>query len=181
MLDQAYAEYLDEGEDDGGLELARTAGNIFVTRTFSKIHGLAAERIGWGYASAEVIEILHRIRAPFNVTTAGQAAAIAAINDSAWIESSRAHNARWREWLADEIGALSNHGLRVVPSKTKFLLILFDGKLTAEAAMKGLWEAGYATRWLPGQDLPNGLRITIGTEAQVRVVADTLRAMAESA
>lgn len=91
---------------------------------------------------------------------------------------SRAHNARWREWLADEIGALSNHGLRVVPSKTNFLLILFDGKLTAEAAMKGLWEAGYATRWLPGQDLPNGLRITIGTEAQVRVVADTLRAMA---
>lgn len=181
VLDQAYAEYLDEGEDDGGLELARTAGNIFVTRTFSKIHGLAAERIGWGYASAEVIEILHRIRAPFNVTTAGQAAAIAAINDSAWIESSRAHNARWREWLADEIGALSNHGLRVVPSKTNFLLILFDGKLTAEAAMKGLWEAGYATRWLPGQDLPNGLRITIGTEAQVRVVADTLRAMAESA
>ena len=181
VLDQAYAEYLDEGEDDGGLELARTASNIFVTRTFSKIHGLAAERIGWGYASAEVIEILHRIRAPFNVTTAGQAAAIAAINDSAWIESSRAHNARWREWLADEIGALSNHGLRVVPSKTNFLLILFDGKLTAEAAMKGLWEAGYATRWLPGQDLPNGLRITIGTEAQVRVVADTLRAMAESA
>ena len=68
-----------------------------------------------------------------------------------------------------------------MPSKTNFLLILFDGKLTAEAAMKGLWEAGYATRWLPGQDLPNGLRITIGTEAQVRVVADTLRAMAESA
>ncbi|RJG52872.1 histidinol-phosphate transaminase [Sphingobium terrigena] len=180
VLDQAYAEYLDADEDDGGLELTKTASNVFVTRTFSKIYGLAAERIGWGYASAEVIDILHRIRAPFNVTTAGQAAAIAAINDSGWVESSRTHNARWREWLAGEIGALSNHGLRVVPSKTNFLLILFDGKLTAEAAMKGLWEEGYATRWLPGQGLPNGLRITIGTKAQTRAVANTLRAMAES-
>ena len=143
VLDQAYAEYLDAGEDDGGLELARTAPNVFVTRTFSKIHGLAAERIGWGYASAEVIDILHRIRAPFNVTTAGQAAAIAAIGDTAWIDASRAHNARWRDWLAGEIAALSNHGLRAVPSKTNFLLILFDGRLTAEAAMRGLWEEGY--------------------------------------
>ncbi|MDO7835972.1 histidinol-phosphate transaminase [Sphingobium sp. HBC34] len=181
VLDQAYAEYLDADEDDGGLDLAKTAANVFVTRTFSKIHGLAAERIGWGYASQEVIDILHRIRAPFNVTTAGQAAAIAAISDADWIESSRTHNARWREWLAGEIAALSNHGLRVVPSKTNFLLILFDGTLTAEAAMKGLWDEGYATRWLPGQGLPNGLRITIGTKAQTRAVAAKLRAMAESA
>ena len=181
VLDQAYAEYLDASEDDGGLELARTAPNVFVTRTFSKIYGLAAERIGWGYASAEVIDVLHRIRAPFNVTTAGQAAAVAAINDTAWVESSRTHNARWREWLAGEMAALSNHGLRVVPSKTNFLLILFEGKLTAEAAMKGLWDEGYATRWLPGQGLPNGLRITIGTKAQTRAVAAKLRAMAEAA
>ncbi|MDI1294904.1 MAG: histidinol-phosphate transaminase [bacterium] len=181
VLDQAYAEYLDAGEDDGGLELAKTASNILVTRTFSKIYGLAAERIGWGYACPAVIDVLHRIRAPFNVTTAGQAAAVAAIGDTAWVESSRTHNARWRDWLAGEIGALSNHGLRVVPSKTNFLLILFDGKLTAEAAMKGLWEEGYATRWLPGQGLPNGLRITIGTKAQTRAVATKLRAMAEAA
>ncbi|CAM8666152.1 HisC Histidinol-phosphate/aromatic aminotransferase and cobyric acid decarboxylase [Sphingobium cupriresistens] len=181
VLDQAYAEYLDAEEDDGGLELARTASNIFVTRTFSKIHGLAAERIGWGYASADVIDILHRIRAPFNVTTAGQAAAVAAINDAEWVAFSRTHTARWREWLAGEVASLSNHGLRVVPSKTNFLLILFDGKLTAEAAMKGLWDEGYATRWLPGQGLPNGLRITIGTKAQTRAVAAKLRAMAEAA
>jgi histidinol-phosphate aminotransferase len=181
VLDQAYAEYLEEGEDDGGLELAKTASNILVTRTFSKIYGLAAERIGWGYGSPEVIDILHRIRAPFNVTTAGQAAAIAAIGDSEWVTFSRTHNARWRDWLASEVAALSNHGLRAVPSKTNFLLILFDGKLTAEAAMKGLWDEGYATRWLPGQGLPNGLRITIGTKAQNRAVAAKLRAMAEAA
>lgn len=181
VLDQAYAEYLEDGEDDGGLELAQNASNILITRTFSKIYGLAAERIGWGYGSPEVIDILHRIRAPFNVTTAGQAAAIAAIGDTAWVERSRAHNAQWRDWLASEVTALSNHGLRAVPSKTNFLLILFDGKLTAEAAMKGLWDEGYATRWLPGQGLPGGLRITIGTEDQTRAVAAKLRAMAEAA
>ncbi|WP_340267516.1 pyridoxal phosphate-dependent aminotransferase [Sphingobium mellinum] len=181
VLDQAYAEYLDADEDDGGLELAKSAANVFVTRTFSKIYGLAAERIGWGYASAEVIDVLHRIRAPFNVTAAGQAAAVAAINDQAWVETSRAHNRRWREWLAGEIASLSNHGLRAVPSKANFILILFGGALTAEAAMKGLWDEGYATRWLPGQGLPHGLRITIGTEQQVRSIAAKLRAMAEAA
>ena len=181
VLDQAYAEYLDMDEDDGGLELAKTAANVLVTRTFSKIYGLAAERIGWGYASAEVIDVLHRIRAPFNVTTAGQAAAIAAVEDQAWVEASRAHNRQWREWLAGEVAALSNHGLRAVPSKANFLLILFDGALSAEVAMKGLWDEGYATRWLPGQGLPNGLRITIGTESQMHAVAAKLRAMVEAA
>ncbi|MFK4794469.1 histidinol-phosphate transaminase [Sphingobium sp. ZW T5_29] len=181
VLDQAYAEYLDADEDDGGIALAKSAPNVLVTRTFSKIHGLAAERIGWGYASAEIIDALHRIRAPFNVTTAGQAAAIAAIGDSGWVDASRTHNRQWREWLAGEIASLSNHGLRAVPSKANFLLILFEGKLTAEGAMKGLWDEGYATRWLPGQGLPNGLRITIGTAEQVRAVAAKLRAMAEGA
>ena len=181
VLDQAYAEYLEADEDDGGIALAKSAPNVLVTRTFSKIHGLAAERIGWGYASAEIIDALHRIRAPFNVTTAGQAAAIAAIGDSGWVDASRTHNRQWREWLAGEIASLSNHGLRAVPSKANFLLILFEGKLTAEAAMKGLWDEGYATRWLPGQGLPNGLRITIGTAEQVRAVAAKLRAMAEGA
>jgi histidinol-phosphate aminotransferase len=181
VLDQAYAEYLDADEDDGGLELAKNAANVLVTRTFSKIYGLAAERIGWGYASAEIIDALHRIRAPFNVTTAGQAAAIAAVKDQAWVEASRTHNRKWRQWLADEVASLSNHGLRAVPSKANFILILFNGELTAEAAMKGLWDEGFATRWLPGQGLPNGLRITIGSEEQMRAVAAKLRAMAEAA
>src|SRR3546814_195719 len=171
VLDQAYAEYLEPDEDDLGLELAKSAPNVLVTRTFSKIYGLAAERIGWGYASAEVIDALHRIRAPFNVTTAGQAAAVAAIADTQWVDESRAHNRKWREWLAGEVEAMGNHGLKAVPSRANFLLVLFEGKLTAESAYKGLMEAGYATRWLPGQGLPNALRITIGTEAQTRAVA----------
>ena len=179
VIDQAYAEYLAPEDDDGAMDLARNAANVVVTRTFSKIFGLAAERIGWGYASAEVIDALHRIRAPFNVTTAGQAAAAAAIGDVEWVERSRAHNRKWRAWLAAEIEALGNHGLKAVPSQANFLLILFEGELSAETAYRGLMDAGYATRWLPGQGLAQGLRITIGTEDQTRDIARLLRNMAE--
>ena len=177
VLDQAYAEYLTPDEDDGGLELAAHAPNVLVTRTFSKIYGLAAERIGWGYASAAVIDALHRIRAPFNVTSAGQAASIAAIGDQAFVEASRAHNARWRAWLAEEIAALGNAGLRAVPSATNFLLVTFSGTVTAEQAYLGLMQAGYIVRWLPGQGLPDALRITIGTEEETRGLAAALRAI----
>jgi histidinol-phosphate aminotransferase len=177
VLDQAYAEYLEPDEDDGGLALAANAPNVFISRTFSKIYGLAAERIGWGYGAAPLIDAMHRIRAPFNVTTAGQQAAIAALGDQGFVETSRLHNKQWRQWLADEVGQLGNHGLRAVPSATNFLLVLFEGELSAETAYHGLMEAGFITRWLPGQGLPSALRITIGTEAETRGVAAALRAI----
>jgi histidinol-phosphate aminotransferase len=181
VLDQAYAEYLADDEDDGGFALARTAGNVLVTRTFSKIHGLAAERIGWGYASADVIDAMNRIRAPFNVTVAGQLAAIAALHDDAFVAGSRAHNDQWLAWFTEQVGALGNFGLRAVPSRANFLLVLFEGALSAEDAYKGLMAQGYIVRWLPGQGLANGLRITIGTEAEIRGVATVLRDMAQAA
>ena len=177
VIDQAYAEYLDPDEDDQGLEFAKTQPNVVVTRTFSKIYGLAAERIGWGYGSAEAVAAMHRIRAPFNVTTGGQAAAIAALHDVTFVDHSRAHNATWRAWLADEVAKMGNAGLRAIPSKTNFLLILFEGAVSAETAYKGLMEHGFIVRWLPGQGLPNALRITIGTEAETRGVAAALRAI----
>jgi histidinol-phosphate aminotransferase len=179
VVDQAYAEYLEPEDNDGALELARTTQNVLVTRTFSKIYGLAAERIGWGYGAHEMIEALHRIRAPFNITTAGQMAAIAAVKDQAFVERSRAHNLQWRAWLEAEIASLGNAGLRAVPSKANFLLVLFEGKLSAETTYNGLMERGYITRWLPGQGLPHGLRITIGTENETRGVVAALREVIE--
>ena len=176
VIDQAYAEYLEADQDDGGLELAKNAPNVFVTRTFSKIHGLAAERIGWGYASAEVISALHRIRLPFNVTRAGQAAAVATLADDDFVARSRAHNAKWRAWLAGEIESLGNHGLRIVPSATNFLLVLFEGAISAETVYNRLMEAGYIVRWLPGQGIPQALRMTIGTEDETRGLAAAIRA-----
>ena len=175
VLDQAYAEYLTPEEDDAGLALAMSAPNVLVTRTFSKIYGLAAERIGWGYASAAIVEAMHRIRLPFNVTTAGQHAAVAALHDDEFVEAARDHNRHWRGWLAGEIAALGNKGLRAVPSHANFLLVLFEGEVSAETAYKGLMDRGYIVRWLPGQELPHGLRMTIGTEAETRGLAAALR------
>ena len=175
VLDQAYAEYLAPEDDDGGLDMARTLANVIVTRTFSKIHGLAAERIGWGYGSADAIAAMHRIRAPFCCTTAGQQAAIAALGATDFVTHSRTHNATWRAWFADEIAALGNAGLRAVPSQANFLLVLFGGPVSAEQAYKALMARGYIVRWLPGQGLANGLRMTIGTEAETRGLAAALR------
>lgn len=176
VIDQAYTEYLDAADDDGALELARTQGNVLVTRTFSKIFGLASERIGWGYAAPEIIQAMHRIRAPFAFGIGAQRAAIAALGADDFITRSREHNRQWRSWFGEQIAALGNAGLRVVPSKANFVLVLFEGALTAEVAYKALMDAGYATRWLPGQGLPHGLRITIGTEEEMRAVMDVLRA-----
>lgn len=180
VLDGAYAEYLDAGEDDGSMALAKTAANVLATRTFSKIYGLAAERIGWGYGPASVIDAMHRIRLPFSMTSAGQQAGMAALDDDAFVEASRAHNNRWREWLAGEVAALDNAGLRAIPSRANFLLVEFAGRLTAEAAYRGLMDAGYIVRWLPGQGLPDALRISIGTEEETRGVAEALRRLATS-
>lgn len=174
VLDQAYGEYLD---DDGprALDLARQHDNVLITRTFSKIYGLAAERIGWCYGHPGLIATLNKVRAPFNVTSAGQAAAIAALGDTGFVVRSRQHNAQWREWMASEFAALSNHGLRVIPSWANFLMVLFEGNCSAETAYKGLMDEGYIVRWLPGQGLGSGLRITIGTEEENRGLMTALR------
>jgi histidinol-phosphate aminotransferase len=181
VLDHAYAEYIDGDIDDGGMELAMTASNVLVTRTFSKMYGLAAERIGWGYGAPAIIEAMHRIRLPFSITIAGTAAAIAALNDDDFVARCKAENAQWRRWFSDEIAKLGNAGLRAVPSQANFVLVLFEGKLTGEAAYKGLMDAGYIVRWLPGQGLPHGLRITIGNEEDTRAVAAILHQLVAAA
>ena len=181
VLDQAYAEYVMPEDDDGGLDLAAEHANVLVTRTFSKAYGLAGERVGWGTGAPALIAALNRIRGPFNVGNVAQATTLAAVEDQAFVAMSRRHNAVERARFVAAIEALGNHGLRAVPSEANFVLVLFEGKLSAEAAYKGLAERGYITRWLPGQDLPHGLRITIGTREHMDDVADALRALAEGA
>ena len=181
VLDQAYAEYLAPGEDDGGLALARAHENVLVTRTFSKIHGLAGERIGWATGASHLIEALNRIRGPFNVTNTGQAAALAALTDDAFVERSRTENADNRARLMEALAALGNHGIRPLPSQANFVLVLFEGALGAEAALGVLAHAGYAVRHLPGQGLGHALRITVGTVQDVDAVAQAIRQAAERA
>ncbi len=178
VLDQAYGEYL---EDDGpqAFDLARAHDNVLITRTFSKIYGLAAERIGWAYGQPHLIDTINRIRGPFNVTTAGQAAAIAALGDQDFVDASREHNAEWRSWMTGEIASLSNHGLRAIPSEANFLLVIFDGAVSAEIADRELVEAGYVVRRLAGQGLGHALRMTIGTEEENRGLMKALRDILE--
>ena len=181
VIDQAYAEYLMPEDDDGALALAEAHCNVLVTRTFSKIHGLAGERIGWATGAAGIIDTLGRIRGPFNISNTGQAMAEAAVRDRAFVGTTRRHNAETRARFVASLEALDNHGLRPLPSEANFVLILFSGKFTAEMAYNGLAERGYITRWLPGQGLPHGLRITIGTGEQMDDIAVALRDMAEGA
>ena len=119
------------------MDLARTAPNVLVTRTFSKMYGLAAERIGWGYASTEIIAAMHRIRLPFSITIAGTAAAIAALGDTDFVAHTREHNAKWRAWFTGEIASLGNNGLRAIPSQANFVLVLFEGGSYRRASVQG--------------------------------------------
>ena len=181
VLDQAYGEYVAPEDEDGAMALAAAHDNVLVTRTFSKIFGLAGERIGWGTGAPGIIQTINRIRGPFNVSSTGQAMALAALEDTAFVERSRVHNRDERARFVEKIEALGKHGLRALPSQANFVLILFEGPLSAETAFDGLAERGYIVRWLPGQGLPQALRITIGKRADLDVIADALRDMAQAA
>jgi histidinol-phosphate aminotransferase len=180
VIDQAYGEYVAAENGDGALALAEAHDNVLVTRTFSKIYGLAGERIGWGTGAAGIVDTLNRIRGPFNVSATGQAMALAALEDQVFVEESRRHNASERARFVSALEAMGNHGLRPLPSEANFVLIEFTGAFTAEMAYDGLAERGYITRWLPGQGLPQCLRITIGTTAQMDDITRALREMAEA-
>lgn len=175
VIDAAYLEYTDG--IDGGLTLARNRPNVIMTRTFSKIYGLAGQRIGWATGAPGLIDVLNRIRGPFNVTTSGQKAALAALGDQDFVVASRTHNAAERARFVAAIEALGNHGLVAVPSEANFVLVEFNGELSAETALGAIAEAGYAVRHLPGQGLPNALRITIGKSADMDKVIACLRSL----
>ncbi len=180
-LDAAYAEFA-EGEYESGIDLARAHGNVVALRTFSKIYGLAAQRIGWAYAQGPLIDAMHRIRAPFNVPATGQAGAIAALADTDWVEKTRTHTIKWRQWLAGEVEALGNAGLRAIPSAANFVLVEFpeDGPVNAAAANAALLEDGIIARYLAVQAMPRCIRISVGTEAETRAAAASLRRFVES-
>lgn len=170
VIDNAYAEYVTAPDFSTGAELVREAENVVMVRTFSKI-GLAGARVGWMFAPDHVIDAVNRVRGPFNVTSAGQAAAKAATEDRAFTQELAAHNARWRDFLASELGS---NRIRVVPSQGNFVLALFDGEETAAAAFGALGEAGIVVREMGGYNIPTGLRISIGTEAAMRQVVEVL-------
>jgi len=173
ILDAAYAEYVRRNDYEAGIELVATSENVVMLRTFSKIHGLAALRIGWMYGPAAVVDVINRIRPAFNVNAPATAAGIAALGDAAHVERAIAHNERWLPWLTGHLRAL---GLEVTPSAGNFILIHFPrekGK-TAKEADEFLVKRGLVMRRLEAYHLPDGLRMTVGTEDANRLVVAAL-------
>ena len=173
VLDAAYAEYVRRNDYASGLELVATSENVVMTRTFSKIYGLAGLRLGWGYMPAHVADALNRIRGPFNIGAPALEAGIAALADDAHIAASVAHNEEWLPWLTREIEKL---GLSVTPSVGNFLLIHFpdEAERGARAADAFLSARGLILRGVGAYGLPNALRLTIGTAEANRLVVAAL-------
>jgi histidinol-phosphate aminotransferase len=173
VLDAAYAEYVRHNDYEAGIELVATTNNTVMTRTFSKIHGLAGARLGWAYCPEEVADVLNRIRGPFNVSAAAMAAGAAAIEDQAHEAAAVAHTEQWLGWVTAQLMDL---GLEVTPSAANFVLVHFpaEGGKNAAAADQFLKSRGIIVRRVSAYGLPNALRMTIGLEADNRAVVKAL-------
>jgi histidinol-phosphate aminotransferase len=173
VLDAAYAEYVRRNDYEAGIELVSSFENVVMTRTFSKIYGLAGLRIGWMYAPAHVVDAVNRVRGPFNVNALAIEAGVAAIRDRAHLEKAVAFNETWRPWLTGELTKL---GLRVTPSIGNFLLIHFPGSAgkTAAEADAFLVSRGFILRRVAAYGFPNALRLTVGPEEANRGVVAAL-------
>ena len=173
VLDAAYSEYVRRNDYEAGLELVATTENTVMTRTFSKIYGLAALRLGWAYCPAQVAAVLERVRGPFNVTAPAIAAGVAALADRAHVERAVGHNLLWLPWVSAELERL---GLTVTPSVGNFLLIHFPSGTGKDAASADevLKSRGIILRRVAAYGLPAALRMTIGTEDDNRQVVAAL-------
>ena len=171
VLDGAYAEYVTETDYEAGAALVERTKNVVMTRTFSKIYGLAALRVGWGYCPPAIADVLNRLRAPFNVNAVAHAAATAAVRDQAFTKEAVAHNTYWRDWLTKEIRDL---GLTVPNSVGNFILILFQDAQTADAADTLLQQRGLILRRMDGYGFAEGLRLSVGLEDANRAVVAVL-------
>jgi len=170
VLDAAYAEFVEAQNYEPGSKLVEAHENVVMTRTFSKIYGLAGLRIGWLYAPDGVIAALERVRQPFNVTLPAQIAAATAMRERDFIDQARAFNSKWRHWLLQE---LEKMGLRVTPSVTNFLLIHFSGDQPEQQALKAdafLKSRGFILRRVANYGFPHALRLSIGSEEANRGV-----------
>ena len=174
VLDGAYVEFA--GEYDGGASLVEKRENVIMTRTFSKLYGLGGLRIGWAYGPTHVIDTLNRVRGPFNLSNTQLATAEAALKDRAYAERCVAENARMRDWLASALDVL---GVPYDPSSANFILPRFKNADEANSAEAALREDGILVRKVAGYGLPNCLRITVGSEADCRRVAASIRRFKE--
>lgn len=172
LVDEAYAEFVEDGFHEPLFDLV-AAGNTVITRTFSKIYGLAGLRVGWGYFPPAIRDQVRKVQSPSSVSALSQAAARAAIEDREAADAARRAIAAQRDYLSEELGAL---GLPVVPSRTNFILVDFASPERAASAFQYLREHALVVRPMGGYGLPACLRITIGRTEQMRMVVEALTA-----
>ena len=173
VIDAAYAEYVTRNDYEPGIAEVDAGDNTVMLRTFSKIYGLAALRLGWAYCPPGIADVLNCVRGPFNTGAPAQAAAIAALADTAHTEAARASNERWLPWLSERARAL---GLQPYPSTGNFVLVRFPAERSADAALAFLNGRGIIPRRMAAYGLPDCLRFTIGGESEMPLVVDALAA-----
>lgn len=172
IVDAAYAEFVTANDYEPGIALVSEFENVVMTRTFSKIHGLAALRLGWAYGPLHVMDVLNRMRGPFNVSLPAIAAGVASIQDTSFMDQALVHNTKWLSWLTDEISKL---GLSVVPSVGNFVLVHFTKEKTAAKADAYLQDEGLVVRRMDGYGMPNALRMSVGTEEANHALVKALK------
>ena len=172
-IDAAYAEFVNRNDYEPGARLVDQADNVVMLRTFSKIYALAGLRLGWAYCPPAIADVLNRVRGPFNLSAAAQAAGVAAVEDTAALDRAQAHNQRWLAWFSERLTRL---GLELTPSVGNFVLPRFpdDPRHGADAAFDFLLSRHIITRKMGGYGLPQYLRITIGTGEEMEKVAATV-------
>lgn len=175
VLDGAYAEYVDGF--DGGAAMVEARENVVMTRTFSKVYGLGGLRIGWGYGPQAIIDVLNRVRGPFNLSDAQLDTAEAALRDREYLEKCLSENARLRVWLSE---ALAEVGVPSDVSYTNFILARFQSPDEADACDAYLKQNGLIVRRVAGYKLPDCLRITVGDEASCRRIVHAIRGFKEA-
>ena len=173
VIDAAYAEFVAREDYSPGVELVDQGQNTVMTRTFSKMFALGGLRVGWGYCPSEIADVLNRVRGPFNVSSDGQAAAVASLSDLDFQDKSRAHNLAW---VAKTQVALNEMGIQTTQSVANFVLARFDDAPRAEACDAHLRAQGIIVRRMGGYGLPDCLRISIGAADEMEAFLDAMRA-----
>jgi histidinol-phosphate aminotransferase len=173
VLDHAYEEFVVVDDYYDGLEMVNNYKNVVLTRTFSKIYGLASLRIGWSYSSQYIADILNKARGPFNVSGPAQVSALASLDDDDFMQASKNHNTKWLKTLNQELGAINK--IKIHPSIANFILIDFLSDKNCENINQKLLENSIIFREMKGYGLPSCLRATIGSDEENEIVINNLK------
>ena len=175
VVDDAYFEFLNFSDFTSGLDLFKNYNNVLVTRTFSKVYGLAGLRLGWGYSSKKIIDAIYQIKPPFNVNRTALSAGIAAVKDNNWTKKAIKHNLFWSKKI---FSVLKKYNIKTNEPTANFFLINFDGtKINSNRAFKKLANKRLILRKMKQYKIPNALRLTVGNKKNNELFIKSFRSL----